>query len=264
MKKIIYTDLDGTFLNHNNYSFQEAKEALKKIKSKNIPLIFCTSKTREEVELLQKKVDIQEPFIVENGAALFIPKGYQGLSLDNLDNFLKYKVITFGQNYHKILKFYNENKILFNMEGFSDMSIQRVSNLTGLSLDDAKLSKSRDFTEPFILNDNSKLQELKKLAIKSNIKITKGGRFYHLMGEFQDKGVAVGKTTELFEKLFNEKIKSIALGDGENDIEMLKSVDIPIAIKNNKGEYLSLELDRLQKSTLKGSAGFNEMVLKNV
>ena len=56
MKNIIFTDLDGTFLNHHNYSFEEAQEALETISQKKIPLIFTTSKTKIEVELLQKKV----------------------------------------------------------------------------------------------------------------------------------------------------------------------------------------------------------------
>ena len=66
MKTLIFTDLDGTFLNHSDYSFEDSKEALEKISQKNIPLIFTTSKTKVEVELLQKKVGIKEPFIIEN------------------------------------------------------------------------------------------------------------------------------------------------------------------------------------------------------
>lgn len=264
MKKIIFTDLDGTLLNHHNYSFNESKDALMKIKEQNIPLIFTTSKTRAEVEVLQKKIGLQEPFIVENGAALLIPKNYQNLNLDLLDDFIEYKIIRFGQTYKQILNFYNRYKDEFNIIGFSDMTTTVVSESTGLSIENTKLSKQRDFTEPFILKDISKLQNLRNLAMTEKIKITKGGRFYHLMGDKQDKGIAVKRTIELFTKLFNTNIKSIALGDGENDIEMLQNVDIPIAIKNHTGKYLSLDLDTLQKSTNQGSAGFNEMVLKNV
>ena len=85
MKTLIFTDLDGTFLNHHNYSFDESKQALEKVEHKKIPLIFTTSKTRVEVEVLQKKVAIKEPFIVENGAAIFIPKNYQNLDFSFLD-----------------------------------------------------------------------------------------------------------------------------------------------------------------------------------
>ncbi|MCD4758792.1 MAG: HAD-IIB family hydrolase [Arcobacteraceae bacterium] len=264
MKNIIFTDLDGTFLNHDNYSFEESKEALKKIEQQKIPLIFTTSKTKIEVELLQKKVGIVEPFIVENGAALFIPKNYQNLNLDFLTDFEEYKVLVFGKTYNQILNFYNEYKEEFGLKGFSDMDNQEISELTGLDASSATLAKQREFTEPFVMEDIKKLEKLKNLASTFKIKITQGGRFFHLIGEKQDKGIAVKKSIELFEKLYDEKINSIALGDGENDIKMLEVVDTPIVIKNHNDEYLSLDLKNLQKSTYQGSSGWNEMIVKNV
>lgn len=264
MKKIIFTDLDGTFLNHHNYSFQESQESLEKIAQQKIPLIFTTSKTKIEVEQLQQKVGIVEPFIVENGAALFIPKDYQNFNLDFLTDFEEYKVLIFGKTYEQILNFYNQYKEEFGLKGFSDMNIDEIVKLTGLDNSSATLAKQREFTEPFIFKDTNKLEKLKNLALTYKIKITQGGRFFHLIGENQDKGIAVKRTIELFEKLYNAKIDSIALGDGENDIKMLEVVDIPIAIKNNNDEYLSLDILNLQKSTYQGSSGWNEMILKNV
>lgn len=264
MKNIIFTDLDGTFLNHHNYSFEEAQEALAIISQKKIPLIFTTSKTKIEVELLQQKVGIVEPFIVENGAALFIPKNYQNLNLDFLPDFEEYKVLVFGKTYNQILNFYNEYKEEFGLKGFSDMNNQEISELTGLDASSATLAKQREFTEPFVMEDIKKLEKLKNLASTFKIKITQGGRFFHLIGEKQDKGIAVKKSIELFEKLYDEKINSIALGDGENDIKMLEVVDTPIVIKNHNDEYLSLDLKNLQKSTYQGSSGWNEMIVKNV
>jgi mannosyl-3-phosphoglycerate phosphatase len=264
MKKIIFTDLDGTFLNHDNYSFEEARGSLAKIEEQNIPLIFTTSKTKAEVIKLQKKVGINEPFIIENGAALFIPEGYQDIQIDYCDNFEEYKVLIFGKRYDQILNFYNEYKDEFGMKGFSDMSLEEVMEYTSLDEEAAKLAVQRDFTEPFILKDSSKLQRLSNLANTYNIKITKGGRFFHLIGQKQDKGIAVKKTSELFSKLYNEQIQSIALGDGPNDIVMFENVDIPIAIKNHKGEFVECDVETLQYSTYQGSRGFNEMVLKNV
>ena len=78
MKNLIFTDLDGTFLNHHDYSFEESKEALGLVKKKQIPLIFTTSKTRIEVEELQSKVGINDIFsLLEH-----IPTGLGGGSDD--------------------------------------------------------------------------------------------------------------------------------------------------------------------------------------
>jgi len=264
MKKIIFTDLDGTLLNHNDYSFEESKEALKKVLHQNIPLVFVTSKTKIEVEMLQKRIGIKEPFIIENGAAIFIPRTYKAYDFSFLDEFENYYILQLGLTYKQILTFYNRYKKAFTMLGFSDMSENDIIKYTKLTVENVRLSKQRDFTEPFILKDESVLPNLQNLAATFNIKITKGGRFYHLIGEKQDKGKAVKKCINLFSNVCNKKIESIALGDGENDTTMLENVKTPIIIKNYKGKYISLKNTKAQKSSFKGSKGWNEMVLKNV
>lgn len=263
MKKIIFTDLDGTFLNHTDYKFEESKEALKYILDNNIPLVFTTSKTKTEVEALQKELNIEEPFIVENGAALFIPKGYKKFNFSFLESFdEKYYYIKLGLSYEKILSFFNLVKYKYNLEGFSTLSNEKLCNLTNLSEKQILLSKKRDFTEPFILEKEENLPDIQKKALSCGIKITKGGRFFHMIGEKQDKGLAVKKCIEIFEKVENQKLYSIALGDGTNDIPMFERVDLAIIIKNHLDSYIQTNLPKVLKSSYKGSKGFKEMILK--
>ncbi|WP_321311977.1 HAD-IIB family hydrolase [Halarcobacter sp.] len=264
MKTVIFTDLDGTFLNHDDYSFADAKESLELLKSKKIPIVFTTSKTRVEVEKLQEKVEINEPFIIENGAAIFFPKNYQNFNLSFLDELDNYYLYQLGLSYNKILEFYNKYKKEFGMFGFSDMSVEEVINYTGLDRQSAILSKKRDFTEPFLIKDDFSIEKLQNLASNYDIKITKGGRFYHLIGKYQDKGLAVKKAIEIFENLYNVKIDSIGLGDGPNDIAMFENVKKAVIIKNHKNDYVEYFGNNQQKSSYQGSKGWNEMVLKNV
>ncbi len=263
MKKIIFTDLDGTFLNHDDYKYEESKEALEIIRESNITIVFTTSKTKAEVELLQKELNIREPFIVENGAALFIPKQYKNFDFSFLPSFdEKYYYLKLGLSYDEILKFFNLIKKEFFIEGFSSLTIDTLCSLTNLKKEQILLSKQRDFTEPFILENEKDLQKIQKEASKYNIKITKGGRFFHMIGKNQDKGLAVKKCIEIFEKVEEKKLYSIALGDGKNDIPMFENVDLAIIIKNHLGLYVQTDLKNSLKSTYKGSKGFKEMILK--
>ena len=66
---VVFTDLDGTLLEHSTYSFAEAEEALDLLRSQDIPLVICTSKTRSEVEFWRRLLGNEHPFIVENGGA---------------------------------------------------------------------------------------------------------------------------------------------------------------------------------------------------
>jgi len=72
---IIFTDLDGTLLDHHSYSWRAAEPALKQLREKQIPLVLCTSKTAAEVSQLHRELELTTPFIVETGPGLsFLPQ----------------------------------------------------------------------------------------------------------------------------------------------------------------------------------------------
>ena len=73
---IIFTDLDGTLLDHHTYRFDAAVEALTELKFRSIPVILNTSKTAEESITLSIELDICHPVIVENGGAIVLPANY--------------------------------------------------------------------------------------------------------------------------------------------------------------------------------------------
>ncbi len=242
MNYIIFSDLDGTLLDHNDYSFDPAIKMIEKIKTLNIPLIFTTSKTKEECEILQKKMKIDEPFIVENGAAIF------GLE----------EPIILGVSNEKIVQFLEKIKEEFKIKAFFDMSVEEVMEWTGFSKESALLAKNREFSEPFLIRDERELTALEELAEKEGLKILKGGRFYHLVGIEQDKGEAVKR---VINKIGYDK-KSIALGDNYNDVAMLKVVDIPILIPHHQNRYIDLELENLIKASFMGPRGWSEALKK--
>jgi len=248
---LIFTDLDGTLLNHETYAFTEAEVMLDYIRENNIPLIIVTSKTKDEVVDLQKRLDISSPFIIENGAGIFIPKGKD------------YKLIALGKTYENTTTAFKKYSKTFPIKGFHQMIDDEVAQLTELSLDKAKLARKRTFSEPFILEDETKLSDLKEEALKDGFDVVKGGRFYHLITKGQDKAKAVGKMKEYYETLYKKEYKTIALGDGENDITMLKSVNIPILIKKFDGTFINCKIDNLIKSESIGPKGWNE-TLKEV
>lgn len=243
---LIFTDLDGTLLNHHDYSFTEANEMLNIFKKYNTPLIIVTSKTKEEVIEIQKRVQILFPFIIENGAGVFIPKEDT------------YELIALGKTYSETLEAFNKYANFFTMKGFHQMSDAEVSRLTSLSLVQSSLARKRTFSEPFILDNIQDLEPLKKMANEDGFDIVKGGRFYHLITMGQDKANALKVVQNYYEKLHLKKYQTIALGDGENDITMLQSVGQAIVIQNSKGGYINCDIEGLIQSKYQGSKGWNE------
>ncbi len=84
MKIVVFTDLDGSLLDFDHYSFEGARLSLERLKRHHIPVVFTTSKTRREVEVLRQEMGIDAPFIAENGAAVYIPSPYMTGFQDNV------------------------------------------------------------------------------------------------------------------------------------------------------------------------------------
>ncbi len=242
-KYIVFTDLDGTLLNHEDYTYAEALPMLRWLQHHRIPIVFTTSKTRHECEILQSEMGVHDPFIVENGAAIY----EDGAAIEVL-----------GEPYEKIRRCTDTYKRIFSLLPFSDMSIEEVMARTGFSYAQAKITKEREYSEPFLIRDERRLTELEVLAERMGLKILKGGRFYHCVGIGQDKGEAIKR----LKRRYPEYV-SIGLGDNYNDTAMLDAVEIPILIPHHEGRYIEYERKGLIRAEHKGSRGWNE-ALKRV
>lgn len=199
---------------------------VKKLKKKGIPIVFCSSKTRAEQEYYRRVMGVTDPFIVENGSAIYIPKDYFSFSFNYDFSTEKYRVIVLGEKYRKIREVVGK----LGVKSFGKMSVGEVSKVTGLSENLAKLAKQREYSETLVLSEGEK--EKLKLIEKAGLSWTYGGKFYSVIGK-TDKGRAVKKLLELFKKEFG-KVESIGVGDSPNDFPMLEVVDKPFLIGNKK------------------------------
>lgn len=262
MQLIVFTDLDGSLLNSYDYSFDEAKPTLELLRKNAVPLILCTSKTRKEVEQIRCALDIHDPFIVENGGGIYFKATDPFLEIRHAIITGEHFLIQLGQPYGFIRSFIKKNRHQFAMDGFGDWTIDVIQQHTGLNREEASLAQHREFTEPFLLKDIQDLPRLERTAKQSNLKIVKGGRFFHLIGVEQDKGKAVNIVKSMYEQSFQTSVFSIGLGDSANDIPMLASVDIPILIPHPDGTYEPFENPKLVKADYPGSKGWNQSLRK--
>ena len=148
------------------------------------------------------------------------------------------------------------------MRGFSEMTLDEISRLTGLDPERSHLASMREFDEPFILHEeeNTDIDALHVAAEQRGLKISKGGRFYHLHGK-TNKGEAVKKLIQWYEESHPE-LFTIALGDSLNDFCMLKQVDQPVLIRSQQ-EFPGIEeeIPRLMITKKIGPDGWNSAVL---
>lgn len=255
---IVFTDLDATLLDHETYSHAPAQPSIDFMIDQNIPLVFVTSKTRPEAEKLQEQLGLCAPFIVENGGAIFIPRCCSRFF--SADHDAEYEIITLGEAYDACTTLLDTLKEQYGLRGFSHMAHDEVAQRTGLHPEGAAMAKARYCSEPFIMEDDRRLPELEAAVAAEGFIVTKGGRFYHLIGKNQSKGVAVKALLERAEASTGVTFRSIALGDSENDFSMLQSVDIPVLIPKHDGRYAAISIPNMIKAPYPGPKGWNAVL----
>lgn len=236
---MVSTDLDGTLLDHHDYSWEPIKPALDQLKKSDIPMIINTSKTAEEVVLLQAEMSIKAPFIIENGSAILLPKSlFKSKPKGALDCGNYWKRV-FGSTRVLIVEVIRKLRKQFGWEfvGFSDWDESQLMIHTGLNKQSAHLALQRSFSEPLLWNDTDEaLEKFKKEISKYGLKTLQGGRFIHVLGE-TDKSVPLLWLNEYYLMFKNCRIEWIVLGDSDNDIDMLTIADYPVAVKSPVRDY---------------------------
>ncbi len=231
-KLVIFTDLDGTLLDRDTYSFEPALPALRLIEQNRIPLILTSSKTRAEIEFYRAQLQMDHPFISENGGAAFIPRDYFSFSFPYNSESGEHSVLEFGTSHPKIVEVLDSiNKETgIRIRGFSDLTEKDLACLCGLSIKEAAFSRKREYDEPFLIEGGEREVETVRKKIKEKgMNYAWGGRFHHIFGN-NDKGKAVKIMKKLFENEYFS-ITTLGIGDSSNDLPMLLAVDHPIFLK---------------------------------
>ena len=223
----IVSDVDGTLMDHS-YDLTPAKETIKQLQEISIPVILCTSKTAAEVEVIRRELNLTDPYIVENGAAIY------GESLKKVNG----KIIL-GKEYkslEEILSFIS-NEIDYKLVPLNNLSDQEATELTGLKGNSLNLMRDRHWSMPF-LNPPSFLEERINICCERfEVDVFKGNRMSHLLSKNSNKGKAI---IALKNYSKNQNIQIIGLGDSPNDLPLLLNSDIRIVIPGIDGPNLNL------------------------
>lgn len=267
---IFFTDLDGTLLDHDSYSWAAAQEALDELARRRMPLVFVTSKTRAELDVLRRKMGHGHPFVTENGGGVFIPLSYFPKRMeDTVPAGHQHVCIPLARPYGEIIAALDEiaQETGVNVVGFHHMSAREIAQNTGLQLRDAELARQREFDEPFFFaGDEKEQQRFVTAAGQRGLTVARGGRFWHLFGG-SDKGRAVKRLMSLYREALRgaTRIRAVALGDSANDLPMLQAADTAILVAKPGGSYdeeVLAQLPRAIRAPAPGPAGWNAAVLE--
>jgi len=245
---IVFTDLDGTLIDHDTYEWEPAREALEALAEIGAGVILASSKTAVEIAELRKDLGLDHwCAIVENGAGLLPALApaqldeirYQDLRarLSNLDSGLRDLFL-----------------------GFGDVDVNGVVEMTGLDHASAALAKQRAFSEPGLWSGSDAQRKDFVEALRAmGIQAQQGGRFLTL----SFGGNKVDQMRTLIAQ--HDPKHTIALGDAPNDVQMLEHAEFGVVVANPHRAPLpplvGEEKGTIIRTKTGGPSGWNKAIL---
>ena len=231
IKVLIFTDLDGSLLHRDTFKFDEIKDYLKQLISKGIFIIPNTSKTEKEILQFNYELGSNLPFISENGSAI------NGLELLNSD--LPRELIL-SREKDDLLNIF-KNIVPINLQNkckwVSEMNKKRQSLVEGTK---------------------NQRNELSKIIKKEGLYLQEGGRVINLTDR-----VSKAKALQIFVRFLkknNKNIKTIAVGDNYNDLDMLKKSDFPCLVFNDKFTLDEIPINNLITTNKPSPEGWADVI----
>ena len=231
---LVVTDLDGTMLDHHSYDLEDARVAVHELQDKQIPVILNTSKTYVETITIRETLGIEDAFIVENGSCIYLPKSHFAKP-EKAGQRDVYWSLVLGASHRAI------NDVLQSIGlaedaavRLSQCTVEQTIELTGLNEAQAQQAIAREFSEPLIWrDDDSSLLSFQQQLKQHGLTTLQGGRFLHVIGDC-DKG----RATQVLIGLYAGKVKTIVLGDSDNDAAMLSVGDISVIVNSPSNHQL--------------------------
>ncbi len=240
-RMVVFTDLDGTLLDRDSYSYAQAEPAIAHLRANGIPLVLVTSKTRAEVDALRRQMGNTDPYIVENGAAVVIPGEPD---------------IVLGATAAAARAALHAASLVsgVSVRGFGQMPVEEIAERASLPPAAAALAACREFGEPFVVTQGD-IEPLTAALAALGFQVTRGGRFFHVLGGC-DKARAVAALAAHL----NDP-DTVGLGDAPNDIGFLQIVRHPIVVPSSHTPAVLAAVPHASLAPAPGPAGWNSAVL---
>jgi mannosyl-3-phosphoglycerate phosphatase family protein len=265
-RPLVFTDLDGSLLDHNSYSFEPARAMLDRLEALSIPVIPNTSKTRAELFSLRRALGNRHPFIVENGAAVFIPVGYfpeRPARTVERDGFWVHQASRPRAEWLALLA-QLEADFGEEYDSFHRAGVKGIVEMTGLGEDAARLANQREYSEPVRwLGSEDRRQAFIRALAAHGAKALQGGRFLAVSGDC-DKGRALQWLSRVFaDQAGVDRVDTLAIGDSGNDVAMLAAADTALLIRSPAHDFPALERgEGVIRSAAFGPEGWAEGVAR--
>lgn len=242
--KLLAIDMDGTFLNDEHNVTQGNAAAIKRAADKGIKIVICSGRIPTSLKTLMKYIPEHQPMIAGNGS-IILDEDHNEIYSKPISRHRVLEIINMlKQDYGNIFYSFVDSKYLF-FEGLKSVgdNVQRNIN-DRLPLEERiqariiensinYINENKIRVVKFEIYDNNPQVFLKEIRNKlekfNDIEITSMG----IGMEITSIGVNKGNSLKILADYYGLKLEEcIAVGNDENDLEMIKVAGLGIAVKN--------------------------------
>ena len=242
MIKLIAIDMDGTLLNGKKHIDKVQKEAIHEAIDAGIKIVLCTGRPLYGIlpfyeELGLSELDSEGYVILNNGCSIHKTKDWElidqvNFTSDDIDYLYKFSEgydinFTLVNDYY----YFNIDDRKPTDELITDAGFV-FSDITNISLKEAKNGKHKIIKIMFLGNPNimANFQKENESILKDKYSsVLSQPYIYEILPKGNNKGTGLKK---LAKKLGIKQEEIMAIGDGNNDIEMFEYAHYSVAMEN--------------------------------
>ena len=241
MIKLIAIDMDGTLLNEKKHIDKAQKEAIHEAIEAGIKIVLCTGRPLYGIlpfyeELGLSELDSEGYVILNNGCSIHKTKDWKLIDQVNFTSDDIEYLYKFSESYDINFTLVNDTYYFNIGRKPTDELIKDAefvfSDITDISLEEAKSGKHKIMKIMFLGDPEimANFQEKNEDIIKSKYSgVLSQSYVYEVFPKDNNKGIGLKK---LAEKLGIKQEEVMAIGDGNNDIEMFEYANYSVAMKN--------------------------------
>lgn len=242
--KLLLLDLDDTLLNSKGELSDKIIETIHSVRDKGI--IVAIASGRMHVSLLPyvEKLNTHGPVISYNGALIKDSTTDKTISSNPIPLDMAKMVLKFAEENNVFAQYYDTENYFFNEHSLITNKYASSTGVRGIGVGDKLHTKIVESPPKILLiNKDNDTDELLEKAINKfgdRLEVTRSKPMYiEIMSYITNKGVALERMSEYFNIPLSQ---TMAIGDGQNDIQMIKKAGLGVAVATGS-EFLKKEAD---------------------
>ena len=235
--KLFVTDMDGTLLNNEHKISQGNKHAIKRAVEAGVVFTIATGRMYASTLPYAQELELDVPIITYNGALIKTASGKE-LYASYLDEALVKDLLDFAQECELYIHLYSDDKLYLIENDSHAQYYQKACGVQGQVVGQDIYKYNVHVPKMLIMTDTPEQADAAIKLIQKNF----GGRieamksaptYVELIKPGVNKATAIAKLAEIL-KIPAEQV--LAIGDSSNDVSMLASVAISVAMGNANAE----------------------------